>query len=154
MDAPGANTEEYNTWSANGDLKIAFTPTVSFLAEAYTGSNTASYFGAILNGDCTQNLRSAGGWANLQFKPSKRVALSIGGGVDQLLNEEDTSVAGTPNARVKNAQMFGNAVYTVYPGVNIGAEVSAWTTDYINLDAGMDASPTNVRLQLAIQSHF
>jgi hypothetical protein len=153
MDSEGAAEDDYNTWSLNGDLAIQVNGRVKFLAEYYTGSNTGGYFGAILNGDALDEVLSQGGWANLQLKTSSRTTLSLGGGIDDLKNE-DTTLSGITDARRSNAFVFANGVYEIQPGIKLGLELSGWRTRYANPAPGMASTARNVRMQCSVQGSF
>jgi len=143
--------EDYNTWSANGDAALAISPRLKLLGEAYVGSNLATYFGSILNQDTITGLTSRGGWANLQFRASDLLSLSVGGGLDRV---DEADVMGTDGARSSNSVVFGNVQHEFSPGVKAGVELSYWVTEYPNALAGFEREPGNLRLQLAIQGGF
>lgn len=154
MNSPGAPKEDYNTWSLTGDLKMQITPKLALLGEYYTGANTGAYFGAILNGDCVEDLKSHGGWANLQYQLSNRFTFSTGGGQDALTNTHNTSLAHGQNIRSKNTFLFGNVTYQIYSGVTTGLEISSWQTTYFNASLTNDSAPKNIRVQWSLQSNF
>jgi hypothetical protein len=153
MDSEGASKDDYNTWSLNGEVTIRISPGAKFLGEYYTGANTGSYFGAIANGNTLTEIRSHGGWANLQIKSSGKTAFSLGGGIDDVTNSDD-AFSGTANARHSNAFLFGNGVYEVQPGVKLGMEISGWRTKYANATPGTDPTAKDVRLQWTVQGSF
>ena len=76
---------------------------------------------------------------------------SLGGGIDDV---DGADLAGVADARVRNAVAFGAALYEISPGVKFGLELSRWATDYTNVSAGADASPSDIRLQWSIQGSF
>ena len=154
MNAPDAIQDEYHTWSINGDVNLKLSSRVRMLGEIYSGANTGAYFGAILNGDCATDLRSAGGWANIQIKASDRISYSLGGGIDDLRNENSTTLIDIADTRNRNVFYFGNMWYQLSSDVRMGLEVSTWTTTYTNVSPGFDLDPTDVRLQWSIQSSF
>jgi hypothetical protein len=150
MDSPGAAEEDYNSWSANGDVKVVVNSQLTVLGEVYTGSNMATYFGSILNADTAAGLASLGGWANLQYRASDLVALSLGGALDSV-DEDDLTDAG---ARSRNMVVYGNAQYDLGSGVKTGIEVSHWTTKFPNAPAGNEGEPTSLRLQFSVTGSF
>ena len=89
-----------------------------------------------------------------QVQPVDAVTLSFGGGLDDLRNEDLTYLVDAQDARSRNAFLFGNLLYEVRAGLKIGFELSGWTTDYTNVTAGNDPTPTDIRLQWSVQSHF
>lgn len=151
MEAPGAAIDEYRTWSANLDLKVQFTPGVSLLGETYTGVNTGPYMGAILNTDTAHELRSLGGWANLQLKLPPRGTVSLGGGIDDLRNETHTALAAAANARTRNRFIFANYQHQLIPSAIVGFEVSHWATRYANPGAGYHRDASDLRVQCSLQ---
>jgi len=154
MDAPGAADDTYCTWSLNADLKVSLGPSLSVLAESYMGVNTGVYFGAILNGDCAHDLKSRGGWLNIQYNPALPWALSFGGGIDDLDNEHRTYINTASDARTRNAFVFGNLTYTLQSNVKTGVEISGWQTHYLNPSPANSVKAQNIRLQWSIQTTF
>ncbi|MBT4501235.1 MAG: hypothetical protein HOC74_26125 [Gemmatimonadetes bacterium] len=150
MDSPGAAEEDYNSWSANGEIKVVVNPKLTVLGEFYTGSNMATYFGSILNADSADGLASSGGWANVQYKASDLLALSLGGSLDSV-DEDDLAGEG---ARSSNLVIFGNAQYHLGSGVKTGIELSHWTTEFPHAPAGMESKPTSLRLQFSVLGSF
>jgi len=147
MDTPAlAGEDGYSTWSANGEAAIVLSPRLKVLGEFYTGSNLATYFGSILNADTVDGLASLGGWANVQFKATDDLALSLGGAYDSV-DEDDLAGAG---ARSANQVIFANAQKTIGSGVKAGVEVSYWATEYPNAPVGTEGEPANLRVQFAI----
>ena len=142
---------DYNTWSANVEANLVVNSRVKLLGEAYVGSNLATYFGSILNQDTVDGLASQGGWANLQYRASDLLSLSLGGSVDRV---DEADVLGADGARSGNQVLFGNAQYELGPGVKAGIELSYWVTEYPNALAGLAREPSDLRLQLAIQGGF
>ncbi len=123
------------------------------LGEYYTGSNTGGYFGAILNDDTVDQVRSHGGWTNLQITASPRATLSVGGGADDVRNAE-AELAGLPNARSAIAFLFGNGIHEVRPGIKLGVEISGWRTRYANPGPGISSTARDLRLQWTMQGTF
>lgn len=154
MEADGAQQEDYDTWSVTFDGKVDFSPTVTLKGEAYRGVNTATYFGAIANHDCTSELESQGGWINLTYNPTGPWAFSLGGGIDDLCDENRTYIATQPDARSKNSYEFGLVTYDLSSRAKIGFEVSHWITEYINLSPGNVTRAKDLRLQWSVQSAF
>ena len=154
MDAPGADDDSYCTWSLNADLKTSLGPSISLLAETYMGVNTGVYFGAILNGDCVHDLKSRGGWINIQYNPSLPWALSVGAGIDDLDNEQRNYISTVADARTRNAFVFGNLTYNIQANVKTGVEISGWQTHYMNPSPTNSEKANNVRFQWSIQTTF
>lgn len=147
MDTPAlAGKDGYDTWSVNGEAVIDLSSRLKVLGEFYTGSNLATYFGSILNADTVDGLTSLGGWANIQYKATDDLALSLGGSYDSV-DVDDLTGAG---ARSANQVVFANAQKAIGSGVKAGLEVSYWTTEYPNAPAGTEGEPANLRVQFAI----
>ncbi len=142
---------DYSNWSVGGDLTLKLHSNWKVLGELYTGSNMGAYGGAVYNSDIVHGVHSTGGWANLQYRMAPALTLSIGGGIDDV---DGADLAGVADARVRNAVAFGAALYEISPGVKFGLELSRWATDYTNVSAGADASPSDIRLQWSIQGSF
>ena len=110
-------------------------------SELFTGKSLAPYLGgagqgidlgvasAPLRGDGLHGIRSRGGWLALGFAPrpeSKgRPRFNAGVSVDDV--EGDDLDAG---ARELNRSVFGNAIYSVMERMDVGLELSHWTTRY------------------------
>ena len=113
-----------------------------------------AYFGAVLNGDCVTDLESRGGWVNLQMQTTDRTDLSVGYGIDDLTDEQATSVADQANSRNRNQVIFANATYEITRGVTTGLECSRWATRYMNVSEPASAEPVDYRVQWSIQTGF
>ena len=143
--------KDYSSWSASSDVELRFNPRLALLGELYTGSNLGPYNGAIFNSDTVSGLGSRGGWANIQSRVSELLTFSLGGGVDDV---KDADLGDASDARSSNAVLFANGLYEVVPRVKLGLEVSRWTTQYLNVSEGYKASPSDLRLQWAVQGNF
>lgn len=139
--------EDYANWSVGGDFKMALNPRLALLAEGYTGSNLGQYAGAIYNTDREGGLQSAGGWANAQYQLAGPLALSAGGGLDQVRHAD---LEGLSQARAANAFFFANAQYELVPGYKLGLELSRWKTEYLN----PGTTYHDTRLQWSMQGSF
>lgn len=154
MDAPGAEQEEYATWSVTVDGVFELTNNISLKGEAYTGVNTAAYFGAIANHDCVNELQSRGGWINLTIDPKGPLAFSFGGGIDDLCEEERNYLSALPDIRSQNAFEFGLVTYSLSEHTKLGFEVSHWQTEYRNPSPGNVNTAKDLRLHWSVQSAF
>lgn len=142
-----AADKDYENWSVGGDLKLSLSAKLTLLAEGYTGSNLGQYAGAIYNTDRVDGLRSSGGWANVQYQLAAPLALSAGGGLDQV---RQADLAVVSQARSTNAFLFANAQYELVPGYQLGLELSNWKTEYLN----PEATQRDTRLQWSMQGSF
>lgn len=144
-----AGARDYTTWSAGGDLVAEVNKKVKLQAEAYTGDNTATYHGAIMDPDTEDGTSSVGGWANVVCKATDKVDLSLGAGMDQV-DKKDLGAA----SRKANSVVFGNAQYGLGSGASVGVEVARWATEYHLPAAGNATTPSDLRVQLSVQGSF
>jgi hypothetical protein len=127
LDTLGANGK-YKSWSANLDLNLKITPTITLSAEAFIGSNTSSHFGGIGNASSFDGIATQGGWLNLKIKPKSNYSFSTGISMD---DPRDCDLL--DGARSKNTMAFANIYQNVLEGFLIGCEVSYWSTEYKNM---------------------
>jgi len=118
------NSQKYESWAAVGHVMVSFPNGSGFAGEAFTGINLGSYFGGILQSSTIDGVESLGGWASAWVKPSPKVKLAAGFGLDD--PKDDDIVSG----RSKNTSYFGNIRYYIVPQASIGLEVSQWETEY------------------------
>jgi hypothetical protein len=154
LNAPGTAQEEYATWSINIDGKFDLSSQITLLGEAYTGVNTAAYYGAISHHDCVNELKSRGGWINLTYDPNGPLAFSLGGGLDDLCDEEKNYLANLPDIRSQNAFEFGLVTYALSSNTQFGFEISHWQTKYRNPSPNNARIANDLRLQWSVQSAF
>jgi hypothetical protein len=139
------------TWSANVDLTLPLSTTVTLKGEVWKGENLDAFLGGVAQGmvvetsagkylggkDATGTyvqswgVRSRGGWASLTFGPYTHWSFNVGASLD---DPEDADLQ--DGARIRNESIFGNAFYKVTDAVDMGFEVSQWQTDYKNGTAG------------------
>ena len=141
----------YANWSLGGDARLAVNARLSILGEFYTGENMGQYGGAIYNSDTVGGLESRGGWANVQYQLGQAWTFSAGGGADVV---DEARLGGVSDARAHNSVVFANGLYEVVPGVKLGFEWSKWTTKYVNVSPGSKRTPSDLRLQWAVQGNF
>ncbi len=119
-------SKTYESWATAGHLMISPSAKFGFSGEAYTGSNLGSYMGGILRNSEIKGLKTKGGWGSLWLKPTAKIKLSGGAGLDDPDDNDFTS------GRSKNTCYYGNVSYSVVPNATIGFELSHWQTDYKN----------------------
>jgi len=124
------NHETYDSWVGSGHLNVSFPAGFGFAGEYYSGSNTGSYFGGILNASTIDGVASAGFWGSAWAKVNSKVSLSAGYGLD---DPDDADIAS--GNRSENACFFGNVKYNIVPQVTVGFEFSNWETTYKDGDA-------------------
>ena len=154
--------EEYDTnvtgrhfnlcsWSANIDLLVPVTDTVTVKAEGFIGQNLDQFLGGIGQGiEATpaapaavtriSEIRSAGGWAAVTCDPEGPWVFNVGVGGEQI-DEQDVTVAAT---RTLNGSAFVNAWVNITKNAKIAAEVSNWYTQYKRMGSG-----NSIRFQIA-----
>ncbi len=148
--AKGDN-EDLDTWSANLDLVVPLAPWLTLSGTLWTGENLDSYLGGIGQGMVIQTdagqyvnakgvtgnfldakeIEGTGGWAQLGIVPAKRWQLNLGGGLEDL-DDDDLPVG----ARSRNQSYWANAIFDVNEAVQLGLELSWFETDYEDQDEG------------------
>ena len=79
-----------------------------------------------LDNNSVEELQTWGGFVQLTVKPTAKVALNLGTGMDNPDND-DADKAGTYE---KNWRAFGNVIYKLAPNVSLGAEIDHQETLY------------------------
>ncbi len=141
----GTTTELCDSWSANLDLSLPLSRSVWLQSELFSGKSLAPYLGGAGQGYDLQNLHgvhSRGGWLALNFAPRNagngRPRFNLGVSVDDVEGEDLSA-----GARELNRSVFGNAIYGLMQKMDVGVELSYWTTRYKDLDE-CDALRTQV----------
>jgi len=137
------NSQKYESWAAVGHVMVSFPNGSGFAGEAFTGINLGSYFGGIRQSSTIDGVESLGGWASAWVKPSPKVKLAAGFGLDDPKDEDITS------GRSKNTSYFGNIRYYIVPQASIGLEVSQWETEYKDAETAK-----NLRAQTSFILNF
>lgn len=140
--------------SGNIDLTIPMGRFVTFVGEYFYGKNLDAYYGGVgqgLSGTVVDayEVRSKGGWFQLQTVITQNLKFNAGAGVDNP-NRVTGTLPGTNHIR-RNANIFWNTFYTVCPGVHIGFEMSHWNTHYYGTP---NDDRDNTRYQLAFIYNF
>jgi hypothetical protein len=86
--------------------------------------------GFTVRGDRVNAVRGTGGWAQLSFRPTKRVSLNMYGG-----QEDDRDSDLLTGAIAKNQAYAGNVIYRLGPNVLASAEISQTRTKYVGAGA-------------------
>jgi len=124
--------EESDSWSAAGDLSWAITPQLQLKAELFTGEHLDSFLGAINQGVNMENgeaISALGGWAQLGYDLAGPWKANAGCTLDD--PDDDDLAAGM---RARNQSIYGNLIYEFNAQLSMGAELSHWTTDYLDKD--------------------
>ena len=137
------NSETYKSWGGVGHLMVNLPGGYGFSGEVFTGTNLGKYNGGIGLNSQVDGLDAFGGWVSAWAQVAPTVKFSVGGGVDDPDEEKISS------GRTKNTCFYGNIVFTVVPGANVGVEVAQWQTDYKDQD-----SAKNLRAQTSFILSF
>jgi hypothetical protein len=135
---------KYESWSANLDLNIKVTSTISISGEAFVGNNIAAMLGGIGNASTFDGIATQGGWINLKIIPNSKHSLSTGFSMDDPCDCDLND-----GARSKNTMIFANIYHDILDGFLVGFEISYWSTEYKNMDTA-----TAMRGQLAFLYKF
>ncbi len=124
---------------------MTFNNQFGVIGEGFTGQNTGTYFGGVLNNNTIDGVNTKGGFAALWIKPANGVKLAFGGGMDDPKDEDLVN-----GNRAKNQTIFGNISLDIVPQVTVGLEVSQWETQYIG-----DEDPSqSLRAQTSFKLNF
>ena len=141
------NSDRFDSWSANLDLKIPITEKVRLKAEAYTGVNLTQYLGGIgqgINLELGEEIGDTGGWISLDLGPfgdlTHHIGFTLTDPDDENLEVEDRSF---------NSSVFWNGFYSLTEHIDFALELSYWSTEYLNLSDGAD-SADSFRTQFAV----
>ena len=141
------DAQDYDSWSAQGSIFLPLTKQLAVQGNFWKGANLDTYFGGIgqgVNVALGEEIEAQGGWAQLLWDPTDKLAFGLGYSVD---DPEDEDLAdGRPS---KNEQIFGNVAYKLTPAVTAMAEYAHMTTDYLGRDEAV-----NDRVQLAMKYAF
>ncbi|HRT05588.1 MAG TPA: hypothetical protein P5204_07815 [Kiritimatiellia bacterium] len=138
---------DYDTWSAQGSIFLPLTKQFAVQANIWKGENLDTYYGGIgqgVNVALGREIEAQGGWAQLLWDPTDKLAFGFGYSVDDPKDED--LAEGRPS---KNEQIFGNVAYKLTPAVTAMAEYAHMTTDYLGKDEAV-----NDRVQLAMKYAF
>ncbi len=155
-DPVGTVTERCDSWSANFDLSVPLSGSVRLQSELFTGKSLSPYLGGagqgVDLGDVTpapvpgdlHGIHSRGGWLALNVAPESeskwRPRFNLGVSLDDV-DGEDLA----PGARELNRSVFGNAILAFSKRMDVGLELSHWTTRYKDRDE-CDALRTQLSL--------
>jgi len=129
---PPADDVRIRTWSFNVDARLPLTSNCGFQGEFFTGADLGTFFGGVAQGvnlDTRRAIRSTGGWAEFWYDVSPTLHTHIGYGIDNPFNEDITARTG----RTHNRFLFTNLMVDVTKKMNLGFEVSYWSTEFLAL---------------------
>ena len=142
-----ADVKDYDSWSAQGSIFLPLTKQLAVQGNFWKGANLDTYFGGIgqgVNVALGEEIEAQGGWAQLLWDPTDKLAIGLGYSVDD--PDDEDLAEGRPS---KNEQIFGNVAYKLTPAVTAMAEYAHMTTDYFGRDEAV-----NDRVQLAMKYAF
>jgi hypothetical protein len=118
----GAGVSGHYGWERRGgDLAESWAAALDFLirvdrigiaGEAFVGDNIDAFGGAL-----GLDARAAGGWAELQLFPGSPVSFNLGGGVDQVTDDERAMLV-----RRLNRTAYGNMIFALTPEIDASFE--------------------------------
>ena len=132
---PPADDVRIRTWSFNVDARIPFTSNFGVQGEFFTGQDLGTFFGGVAQGvnlTTRRGIRSTGGWAEVWYDLCPTLHTHLGYGIDDPFNEDITAAAG----RTYNSFLFTNLMVDVTKKMNLGFEVSYWSTEYLTYAPG------------------
>lgn len=139
--------QDFDSWSANLDLRWPLGDRLALAAELFTGADLAVYLGGVgqgLNRQTLEEVEFGGGWLSLEIGPFDRWSYHLGVAVDDPHN--DTLSDGD---RSRNGSLFANGRFALRRHLELALELSYWETTY--LEAGTaDAG----RVQFAVFYRF
>ena len=142
-----ADAQDFDSWSAQGSIFLPICKQLAVQGNLWKGENLDTYFGGIgqgVNMALGREIEAQGGWAQLLYDPTDKLAFGFGYAVDDPKDEDIAE--GKPS---KNQSIFGNVSYKFTAAVTALAEYTHMTTDYLGRD---DAE--NDRVQVAMKYAF
>ena len=142
-----ADSQDFDSWSAQGSIFLPICKQLAVQGNLWKGENLDTYFGGIgqgVNMALGREIEAQGGWAQLLWDPTDKLAFGFGYAVDDPKDEDIAE--GKPS---KNQSIFGNVSYKFTAAVTALAEYTHMTTDYLGRD---DAE--NDRVQVAMKYAF
>ncbi len=135
--------EDVSIWAGTFAWQYAFTPKVSMKGEAYIGSTLNSFRGGSAYGTYgtatnVKGVRARGGWAQLSVKATDKLAVNVGGGIDDVIQDRITDPNGNQIWNY-NYSYFINFTYAIMKNLIWGMEFQRFITDYA-LQASGDAN--------------
>lgn len=130
-----ADGTRYPARSIGGHLFLPVAPMLVWIAEAYTGTNTADIGGGIgqgVNPVTGRTIRSLGGWFEVAAVPTRKHMLAVGGSGD-FAREADLEMGD----RSANGTVYGVLRYKPRQSLQLGLEYLYWKTTYKGMAAGV-----------------
>jgi len=152
--------EVIDTYSANLDLSLKLSDSLSISGEFWYGTNLDTFLGGIGQGvvlkpgeggaaPTLEALVAMGGWAQVSFASGERFRLNLGGSAD-MPSESDLEVG----ARSRNLSGFLNVQYMAAKDVWVAVEGSYFRTDYKEAEGADSTDSDDIRGQLAFIYNF
>ena len=142
-----ADSQDFDSWSAQGYVFLPICKQLAVQGNLWKGENLDTYFGGIgqgVNMALGREIEAQGGWAQLLYDPTDKLAFGFGYSVDDPKDED--LAEGKPS---KNEQIFANVAYKLTAAVTAMAEYAHMTTDYLGR-----ADAENDRVQVAMKYMF
>ncbi|MCP3962848.1 MAG: hypothetical protein GY719_33840 [bacterium] len=127
-----------DSWSANLDLSVPIDSSVRLQTELWSGLSLGPYLGGAGQGVAVDDalglhgvrglhgIRSRGGWLALNIAgKERRPRFNFGFSIDDV-DGDDLA----PGGRELNRSVFGNVVFSLKRQIDLGFELSHWTTKY------------------------
>ena len=141
------DTKDYDSWSAQGAIYLPLSKCLTVQGSLWAGENLDTYFGGIgqgVNMGLGKAIAAKGGWAQVLWDPTEKLAFALGYSLDDP-DDEDLNAG----MRAKNELILVNGAYKLTKAVSVMAEYSHFTTDYLE---GEEA--VNDRVQMAMKYAF
>ena len=123
------------SWSFNVDARVPLTDSMGVHGEFFMGKDLATFLGGIVQGvDATRRdgVHSIGGWVEGWYDLTDKWHSHLGYSLDDPRNQDLT----TASARTFNSSIYANTTYDITKNLNVGVELSFWTTRYLGLSTG------------------
>lgn len=127
-DLTATSSRDFDSWSINLDVTQPVSEWLTVKGELFSGENLNTYFGGIGQGVNTTTLKeiySKGGWIAAGLGPWSKCSVNLGLGVDDVDRDDVQS-----GSMTRNSSVFGNVIYSLNEHVQLGFELSHWTTNY------------------------
>jgi hypothetical protein len=143
--------QDYDSSCIALDLTLPIAKGLSVIGEAWTGTALDGYRGGVWQSYVVTDARvetidAWGAFLNVVWKPYQKWRFVVGSGIDDPENADFHG--GNSSSRLKNTTIFGNALYSFYPGATVGVEYDHMETEYLQGGA------TNDRFQISFMYKF
>ncbi len=149
---------EFDRTGVAVDVTVPLGEMAEIKGEYFSGKNLAVHLGGVGQGivyddvareDGASEIEATGWWAQLAFRPSDRLTVNFGAGMD----DPELPDYATLDMIEKNTTYYGNVIWHVTPAAYIGAEYMMLETEYVGMDDEPEAYE-NSRAQLSLGYTF